>query len=532
MSQTLNLHMRASTVRTRPCHNFTATELQREVLRPMFDLASEELLALYQLTADPRARTMHSGEELEAAWEEVNEVVRQYPALHTVQRDGLCHEAVMWFVHHISQTDRASLEAVIQMPLLPDQQHSIPSDTNSSTHHDAHQRVYKDYKTKVSCQQCHSGPVSAKWKNATLGPPLPVDPAVPGRERLRSCDYLNQPTCGPCDGLGGPRTGDSSEQFTPMNCTVVAHPDEVPLADRPDAKYPEMGTANMAGDTRSPLAVYVDPTTPPGKYPTIDAQILLGWDSQMARHRYDFQGMPPFNGPMSQIYLQTRDSIQSGNNSGAMVTIVGREHKLSLCICMDGIAGNMHIDSFTPHSPDDPLRDLPADQGGLDYLGRVAVTLDAGSNRTVLADHYLKWAFHLLVDADKQSATYGLPLRLYGSTGVRMVYSNWSLQDPRAVTPDIFQIPKFCILRGETCKQMKAEQDLAALTVAGAVQPCDAQSAPYYDQTCAEAHGEGYCCDPARLDVEGQCGGYPKDKSCYYKCESKGWDAKSSKCTA
>ena len=54
MSQTLNLHMRASTVRTRPCHNFTATELQREVLRPMFDLASEELLALYQLTADPR----------------------------------------------------------------------------------------------------------------------------------------------------------------------------------------------------------------------------------------------------------------------------------------------------------------------------------------------------------------------------------------------------------------------------------------------------------------------------------------------
>ena len=100
--------------------------------------------------------------------------------------------------------------------------------------------------------------------------------------------------------------------------------------------------------------------------------------------------MPPFNGPMSQIYLQTRDSIHTGNNSGAMVTIVGREHKLSLCICMDGIAGNMHIDSFTPHSPDDPLRDLPADQGGLDYLGRVAVTLDAGSNRTVLADHYLK----------------------------------------------------------------------------------------------------------------------------------------------
>ena len=68
-----------------------------------------------------------------------------------------------------------------------------------------------------------------------------------------------------------------------MNCTVVAHPHQVPLADRPDAKYPAMGTAKMDGDTRSPLAVYVDSTTPPGKYPAIDARIMLGWDSEMAR---------------------------------------------------------------------------------------------------------------------------------------------------------------------------------------------------------------------------------------------------------
>ena len=42
----------------------------------------------------------------------------------------------------------------------------------------------------------------------------------------------------------------------------------------------------------------------------------------------------------------------------------------SVCVCTDAVAGVMHLDSFVPHTADDPV-DLPADEGGLAYLGRI-----------------------------------------------------------------------------------------------------------------------------------------------------------------
>ena len=74
----------------------------------------------------------------------------------------------------------------------------------------------------MSCQQCHTGRVpDPAWANASLPPPLPVDLAHPGRERLRSCDFQNAPPCGPCDGLGGPRTGDRTDESTPAGWQCI-----------------------------------------------------------------------------------------------------------------------------------------------------------------------------------------------------------------------------------------------------------------------------------------------------------------------
>ena len=307
----------------------------------------------------------------------------------------------------------------------------------------------------MSCQQCHSGPVWSSWVNATLPPPLPVDAARPGRERQRQCDYQNSPSCSPCEGLGGPRWGDSSEQFIPVNCSVVALPHEVASSERPAPAFPALGSANIQGDTRSPLAVRPDPKKP-GTYPAVDSVISLAWDASMARHRYDFQSMAPFNRPASQIYLQTADTIASRNNSGVMVSIIGLPVAGSLCICTDAVAGVMHLDSFVNNSVDDPLRTLPADEGGLAYLGRIRLSpIDGGHNNTVIADHYMKWAFHFLVDADPKSEGYGLPLRLYGATGVRFVYSDWNTTDPRSDQPKLFDIPRFCVPLSKTCREMQ-----------------------------------------------------------------------------
>jgi len=452
MNKVLNEHLSAMDVKTLDCNNFTAMELQKKVLEPIFARASPELLTIYALYKDPRQRLETSLADIRKTWDRINGHVARQPWLHEVQRDGLCHEAVMWFVHHLSECDRTVLSTKLTLPALPMHRHTSETIDPSVPHSE----VYADYESKVSCQQCHTGPVSAKWVNATLPPPLPVDSKHPGRERERACDYQNQPSCGPCEGLGGPRTGDGAEEFTPLNCTVVSQPHEVPLSSRVPGRFPNMGHAQIDGDTRSPLAVRPDPAKP-GSYPKVSSSISLAWDAQMARHRYDFQSLPPLGSPASQIYLQTAAQMKSRNSSGVMVTIIGSQEKLSVCICMDGIAGAMHVDSFVPNTPDDPV-DLPAEEGGLAYLGRVKLApIDGGNNNTVIADHYLKWAFHFLVDADPASPSYGMPMRLYGATGVRFIYSNWTQEDPRTQNPKLFEIPKWCVPLSKTCREMRGD---------------------------------------------------------------------------
>merc|ERR1712216_550831 len=109
----------------------------------------------------------------------------------------------------------------------------------------------------------------------------------------------------------------------------------------------------------------------------------------------------------------------------------------------------------------DPL-DLPPDQGGSTYLGRIKLdTIDDGfGNRTVIADHWMKWAFHFLVDADPKSSSYGQPVRLYGSSGVRFVYSEWTLGDARGQNPELFKVPKHCLSLSSFCRQQQQQDNL------------------------------------------------------------------------
>ena len=103
---------------------------------------------------------------------------------------------------------------------------------------------------------------------------------------------------------------------------------------------------------------------------------------------------------------------------------------------------------------------MPPEQGGLAYLGRVRLDpVDDGRNVTVVADHWMKWAFHFLVDADPQSPSFKLPLRLYGSLGVRQVFHGWSVGDPSVAKPDVWTIPKGCALRAKACHEFLQSDD-------------------------------------------------------------------------
>jgi len=91
---------------------------------------------------------------------------------------------------------------------------------------------------------------------------------------------------------------------------------------------------------------------------------------------------------------------------------------------------------------------LPRRVGQLTW---VRVRVELGQNHTFVADHYMKWAFHFLVDADHSSQSYGLPLRLYAPYGVRFEYSDWHVGDPTTAKPEVWDVPQNCEMLSEKC---------------------------------------------------------------------------------
>merc|ERR1719471_398836 len=94
-------------------------------------------------------RLRRSVKELQSQWKEINAVASKDPELKRIHRDGHCHEAVMWYVHHLSQEARDGLKGKITLPLLSYHRHEKP--TSEGTHADVH-RVYEE---KVTCFSCH-----------------------------------------------------------------------------------------------------------------------------------------------------------------------------------------------------------------------------------------------------------------------------------------------------------------------------------------------------------------------------------------
>ena len=447
MSRVLTAKLSESGHRVKACDEWTVSEL-KALQRVLFSEADSALLHVYEEAGmERRRRRFSSLPELEAHWERLDSgglhpsqnvvppnsaAANTSDALATTRRDGLCHETVMWFVHHLTVEAQRRLTALGHyIPSLPLHDHS----TATADRGDAG-GIQAEYVQQVSCQQCHTGTIiDPKWQDATLPKPLPVDPSHPGRERQRACDFQADPPCGPCEGLGGVRWGDGAEEMTPMRCEVL-HGPEVPPKTR--GRYPELGVASMSFATRSPVAV-----KPEGDatYVSLNGSLTLGWSDGVMRMRYD-------GAEFSAIYLQTRaQAVNMDPGVSASITAQG-------CSCDRSIAGVMHTWSFDPADSLDPL-DLPPEKGGAAYLGAVSVQLDGDGSplgrRNATADHFMKWAFHFLVDADESSPSFGLPLRLYAPWGVRQVFESWSLGDPTMVNPDVWKLPEGCAKLAPGC---------------------------------------------------------------------------------
>lgn len=444
MASVLNEALRSGGSAVKDCMEWSAEELV-QLQRRLFAEAEPALLEVYQATNDGRSRRFTSLADLEQHWARLNAsvAVSGQPELLRVRRDGLCHETVMWWVHHLPSAAQSRLRAAgLVVPSLPTQRHG-----RGSAPHVAEAGVHDEYEQQVSCQQCHTGKIEdPEWQDATLPAPLPVDKEHPGRERLAHCDFQNQPPCGPCEGLGGIRTGDDPEEMTPMRCEAV-HGPEVPPATQ--GRYPYLGFARFTGDTRSPVEVR---PSRPGHYFKVNATLALGWKGGVMRMRYDFNGLG------TQVSAQSLEQARR-QDVGATIGMGPGS-----CECSASIAGNMHVMSFEASDPLDSVR-LPAEKGGAAYLGKVRVQLDGESElgqRMAVADHFMKWAFHFLVDADPSSETFGLPLRLYGPGGVRMIYESWRLGDPEEVMPGLWKLPAKCNVTSPSCEVFEREAPAAS----------------------------------------------------------------------
>jgi len=154
MSLTLNKYL-AATAAVKECDQFDAKEIQE--LSAMLYLARDTKLDKVYAPISDNRRLRADIEDLQSTWSSLNAEVAAHPDkenLHTIQRDGHCHEAVMWYVHHLSEDVKKILgETGVEIPLLSYEHHEPACATTKDS---THANVCQHYQETVTCASCHA----------------------------------------------------------------------------------------------------------------------------------------------------------------------------------------------------------------------------------------------------------------------------------------------------------------------------------------------------------------------------------------
>jgi len=136
-------------VHTKDCADFTISELH-QVQRVLMNAAAPALNEIYKQRNDTRALRVMGDADLNAEFRAVALLVAARPELFAMVRDGLCHETIMMYTHHLSNSARAEAAHLVALPLMPAVLHSV-GDEQDAAAVDAH----KTYTAQVSCAVCH-----------------------------------------------------------------------------------------------------------------------------------------------------------------------------------------------------------------------------------------------------------------------------------------------------------------------------------------------------------------------------------------
>jgi len=107
---------------------------------------------IYSRSADNRDIGKCNIDDIKSRWGEMIDIAEGCDLDQTVLRDGHCHEAVMWFTHHLTKENRELLKSTgTAIPLLSTVEHTADTADMSL----CQQQVYEDYHQKRSCSSCH-----------------------------------------------------------------------------------------------------------------------------------------------------------------------------------------------------------------------------------------------------------------------------------------------------------------------------------------------------------------------------------------
>jgi len=343
---------------------------------------------------------------------------------------------VMWFVHHITTPVQQQLMSRLVLPKLPARDHTEGKGRRAAA--DAAGRFYDD---KVTCQNCHVGGID------NLGVPEAKPTTDKAKKRRCYTNYkqLFNITCGPCDGIAGPYTGDSDDYFTPTECIVVGKPEDIPESERVQVALPHqfsvdvVGGSDRFGRTTNPIHDQL-----PGPIAKIYGQIHGRWfmhakpgaDLWLLRHdtvygKVTENGWPiPFIQPsVTEIHTQTA-AQRAANLTGPMVSLI---HGIPSflpggCTCIPDPVGVPDIAASWSKG-----------MSNMQYMGRIKLPKLEYLDTPIELDHWASWFFHIFMDTNTSVPHYGkAPSRLASAYAGTAVYANWIFEDPKIRDPEVW----------------------------------------------------------------------------------------------
>jgi len=150
MLSVLNGWLKRKEVNWKECGDWSIAEL-RDFIRLMHKLRNSDFDDIYLANSDNRA-IYKDVENQWSALDKAHDVDPNADDLKNVDRDGLCHEAVMLYVHHLTAEVQSSLVLRnTSVPLLPHKRH-LPSEYPSTL---SAEMTFDLYQKKIVCANCH-----------------------------------------------------------------------------------------------------------------------------------------------------------------------------------------------------------------------------------------------------------------------------------------------------------------------------------------------------------------------------------------